>query len=117
MRVGPLKVKAQLFRGDEPAIGPGRAQLLEAIAAHGSISAAARATGISYRKCWLMVDAMNRLFAVPLVEAAVGGGRDRGARLSPAGEAALTAFRALEARIEAAVAADLAGFETMLRAD
>ncbi|MES2339466.1 MAG: LysR family transcriptional regulator [Pseudomonadota bacterium] len=117
MRVGPLKVKAQLFNGDEAAIGPGRALLLEAIAAHGSISAAARATGISYRKCWLMVDAMNRLFAAPLVDAAVGGGRSRGARLTAAGDRALAAFRALEARIAAVVVAEAATFDAMLRKD
>jgi molybdate transport system regulatory protein len=117
MRVGPVKVKAQLFSGDDAAIGPGRAQLLEAIAGAGSISAASRATGISYRKCWLMVDAMNRLFAEPLVEAAVGGGRDRGARLTPAGDRALAAFRALEARIAGAIAAELDTLDAMLRKD
>lgn len=115
MRVGSLKLKAQILCGDEPAIGPGRAELLEAIEAGGSISAASRATGISYRKCWLMVDAMNRCFAAPLVTAGVGGGRDRGARLTDAGHSALKAFRTLEGRIEAAVAPELAALDTMLR--
>ena len=66
MRLGALKLKAQLFCGEEPAMGPGKADLLEAIARTGSISAAGRALGMSYRRAWLLVDAMNRCWAEPL---------------------------------------------------
>ena len=100
-----LKLKAQLFCGDEIAMGPGKAALLDAIAAHGSISAAARAIGMSYRRAWLLVDTMNRCWAEPLVETAAGGSKGGGARISEAGRAVLADYRALEAAIEAAGAA------------
>ena len=48
-RAGPLRIKVQLFAGDEPAFGPGRADILAAIEREGSISAAGRSLGMSYR--------------------------------------------------------------------
>lgn len=95
-----LKLKLQLYCGDEIAMGPGKAYLLEAIAREGSISAAARALGMSYRRAWLLADTMNRCFEAPLVEARPGGGRAAGARLTAAGEQALAAYRALSAEVE-----------------
>jgi molybdate transport system regulatory protein len=68
-----LKLKAQVLCGEEIAFGPGKADLLIAIDTHGSISAAARALGISYRRAWLMVDTMNRCWRLPLVESKKGG--------------------------------------------
>jgi molybdate transport system regulatory protein len=91
-----LKIKAQVMAGDEIAIGPGKAALLEALAQTGSITAAARSMGLSYRRAWLMLDTMNRCFASPLVATAHGGAKGGGAQLTPAGAAALAAFRALE---------------------
>ena len=88
-----LKLKLQLYCGDEIAIGPGKADLLEAIVREGSISAAGRALGMSYRRAWLLVDTMNRCFEAPLVETRPGGGSSAGARLTPQGEAALAAYR------------------------
>lgn len=113
---GRLKLKAQVFCGVEPALGPGKAMLLEAIAAEGSISAAGRALGMSYRRAWLLVDGMNRCFADRLVETTAGGGRDRGAKVTEAGRTALMAYRALEADMMAAAdAAPLATLRAMLR--
>ncbi|MFY8195818.1 MAG: winged helix-turn-helix domain-containing protein, partial [Novosphingobium sp.] len=63
-----VKVKIQFCCGDEIAMGPGKADLLEAIAREGSISAAARAMDMSYRRAWLLVDTMNRCWQEPLVE-------------------------------------------------
>ena len=102
MRTGALKLKAQLFCGDEPAMGPGKAALLEAIDTAGSISAAARMLGMSYRRAWLLVDEMNRCFVHRLVDTVAGGGTGRGATLSDTGRAVLTAFRDVEARLMAA---------------
>lgn len=96
--VGPLRLRLQVIRDGEGAFGPGKAALLEAIAATGSISAAGRALDISYRRCWLMVDEMNRLWETPLVESRRGG-REQGARLSVLGQEVLTAYRALEKRL------------------
>src|SRR5687767_8472082 len=95
-----LKLKLQLYCGDEIAMGPGKADLLESIAREGSISAAGRALGMSYRRAWLLVDTMNRCFAKPLVEAHPGGGKNAGTKLTPEGEAALAAYRALSAQVE-----------------
>ena len=103
-QVGRLKLKAQLFCDDETAMGPGKADLLQAIDAEGSISGAGRAMGMSYRRCWLLVNVMNRCWAEPLVEAAAGGGPDRGARLTHLGREVLAAYRALEAELAAAAA-------------
>jgi molybdate transport system regulatory protein len=102
--VGPLKIKLQLACGAEWAFGPGKADLLEAIDRTGSISAAARAMGMSYRRAWLLVDTMNRCWTAPLVEATPGGGGDRGARLTACGRDVLAAYRKLEANLAAASA-------------
>ena len=111
-----LKLKAQLFCGDEIAIGPGKAALLDAIALHGSISAAARAIGMSYRRAWLLVDTMNRCWTEPLVETAAGGSKGGGARISEAGRAVLAEYRALELAIESAAAAQDRLLERRMRA-
>ena len=89
MRGDPLKLQLQLEYGERVAFGPGKADLLDAIGSQGSISAAARAMGMSYRRAWLLVDECNRCFRVALVETPSGGGRERGARLTDEGRAAL----------------------------
>src|SRR5579871_673767 len=96
---GPLKVKVQIYAGDERAFGPGRADVLAAIEREGSISAAGRSLGMSYRFTWALVESMNHCFAEPLVEAVRGGSRGGGAALTDAGRRALAAYRALERQI------------------
>jgi molybdate transport system regulatory protein len=111
-----LKLKLQLYCGDAIAMGPGKADLLEAIARTGSISAAGRALGMSYRRAWLLVDTMNRCFVKPLVETHPGGGKGAGAKLTREGEAALAAYRALSMRVESgAVGADFEALEGAIR--
>jgi molybdate transport system regulatory protein len=99
LQVGPLKLKAQLLCGEELAMGPGKADLLEAIQQEGSISGAGRRLGMSYRRTWLLVDVMNRCWRLPLVEATAGGGQQKGARLTDCGREVLTAYRTLEQQI------------------
>src|SRR3546814_18347445 len=99
IRSGPLKIKLQLFCGDEIAIGPGKADLLEAISAQGSISAAGRALGMSYRRTWLLLDVMNRCFLAPLVETAAGGSQWGGARLTAFGAGMLARYRDWETQV------------------
>jgi len=96
MRANFLKLKVQIFCGDEIAMGPGKADLLEAIDALGSISAAGRSMGMSYRRTWLLVDVMNRCWRERLVETVAGGGKERGARLTSAGRQILSDYRAME---------------------
>lgn len=111
-----LKIKLQLYCGDEIAMGPGKADLLDAIAATGSISGAARSLGMSYRRGWLLVDVMNRCFAAPLVDTQPGGGKGAGARLTEAGQAALASYRGLSARLESDVpCADFTLLEQTIR--
>ncbi|GBQ22518.1 winged helix-turn-helix domain-containing protein [Gluconacetobacter sacchari] len=85
---------------DQPLLGHGKIRLLEAIGAAGSISAAARTMGMSYRRAWLLVEAMNAAFAEPLVATRPGGGG--GAALSPAGSDVLRLYREVEERAEQA---------------
>jgi molybdate transport system regulatory protein len=111
-----LKLKLQLYCGDEIAMGPGKADLLEAIAREGSISAAGRAMGMSYRRAWLLVDTMNRCFAKPLVETHPGGGTQAGAKLTADGEAALAAYRGLSEQAEGSLSgADYGALESAIR--
>jgi molybdate transport system regulatory protein len=109
----PLKLKLQIYCGDEIAMGPGKADLLEAIGREGSISGAARAMGMSYRRAWLLVDAMNRCWQTPLVATLAGGGEGRGAHVTELGARVLAAYRALAAATGATAvghfATDLAG--------
>lgn len=116
--VGPLKLKAQLFCGSEIAMGPGKADLLEAIEREGSISAAGRALGMSYRRTWMLVDTMNRCWSEPLVEAVPGGGRDRGAHVTAFGKQVLQAYRELERRmVERAADSEFRRMASLLRTE
>ena len=116
-RSGPLKVKIMLFCGEVTAIGPGKTELLEAIDQQGSISAAGRTMGMSYRRAWSLVDTMNRCWAEPVVQTTVGGGAKGGAKLTPFGSRLVSAYRELEARLsEAAADGPLHDFEQDLLA-
>ncbi len=98
-KTSPLKLKIMLFCGEVTAMGPGKAELLEAIDREGSISGAGRAMGMSYRRAWILVDTMNRCWTEPVVQTAVGGGAKGGARLTAFGMRLLGAYRELEARL------------------
>jgi molybdate transport system regulatory protein len=110
-----LKLKVQIVCGEDFAIGPGKAALLEAIAAHGSISAAGRALGMSYRRAWLLTDGMNRCWREPLVTTAHGGTRGGGAGVTVLGVEVLARYRALEAAIVATAADAFATLSDDLR--
>jgi molybdate transport system regulatory protein len=88
-------IKIRILLGDLIAFGPGKAELLEAIQATGSISAAGRRMGMGYRRAWALVDTMNRCFKQPLVEAAPGGARGGGAQVTAFGLQVLAAYRRL----------------------
>lgn len=94
-----------------PAIGPGKAELIERIAETGSISAAARAMGMSYRRAWQLVEALNRDYRSRVVDTATGGKRGGGARVTPFGKRIVALFRGMEERASAAIADDLRRFK------
>ncbi|OAM76087.1 winged helix-turn-helix domain-containing protein [Devosia elaeis] len=89
-------------------IGPGRADLLEGIARSGSIAAAGKAMGMSYKRAWGLVQALNDGFGAPLVEANRGGAGQGGAVLTPLGQQVLAAYRAMQAKTESAIAGEVA---------
>jgi len=89
-------------------IGPGKVRLLEEIGRAGSISAAGRALGMSYRRAWELVEALNTGMGRPVAETAAGGAGGGGARLTPLGEAVVETYRAIEAEAAAAAAGRIA---------
>ncbi len=89
---------------DGRALGPGKVRLLELVGETGSISAAARRMEMSYRRAWLLVDALNRTFRDPVVTTRGGGAGGGGAALTPFGEEVAASYRAMER--EAAEALD-----------
>jgi molybdate transport system regulatory protein len=112
-RRGATKLRVQY--GPEIAMGPGKSDLLRAIAETGSISQAARRLGMSYRRAWLLVDTMNRCFREPVVTAAPGGPRGGGARVTDFGHRVLAAYGTLLERVDAALASPLERFSELLR--
>ena len=111
-RRAPAKLRVMF--GTEIAIGPGKAQLLEAIDATGSISESARRLGMSYRRAWLLVDTMNRCFREPVVASSTGGSGGGGARITAFGKRVLAAYRTLQSRIEHALDRDLGALSSLL---
>lgn len=89
-------------------VGPGKVRLLEMIAEHGSISAAGRSLGMSYRRAWMLIEALNKGFGRPVVEAQIGGKAGGGSRLSPLGVEVVANYRAAEQAAERAAAPFLA---------
>jgi molybdate transport system regulatory protein len=85
--------RIRILAGSQIALGPGKADLLRAIDETGSISAAARAMGMSYRRAWLLVHTMNECFRSPLVEAVKGGVEGGGARLTKTGREVLSHYQ------------------------
>jgi molybdate transport system regulatory protein len=99
------------------ALGPGKAALLRGIQDSGSISAAARAMSMSYRRAWLLVEDMNRCFRQPLVETTTGGPHGGGARLTDNGRDVLARYAAMEQAAMAAVRTDMDYLAALLAED
>lgn len=81
---------------DRAFIGPGKAQLLELIGEHGSISAAGKAMGMSYRRAWMIIDSLNTAFVSPLVQKQTGGSGGGGAVLTELGNEVVARYRQIE---------------------
>jgi molybdate transport system regulatory protein len=117
MRIGNRTVGPRLRIVLEPdiAIGPGKADILEGIRETGSIAAAGRRLGMSYKRAWLLVETMNACFKSPLVEASRGGRARGGATLTPEGKRVLDCYRRMEALTGRAIAKELATLRSLLR--
>jgi molybdate transport system regulatory protein len=96
-------------------IGPGKAALLESIRDTGSISAAARDMGMSYKRAWLLLDSMNQAFTEPVVTAAPGGAGGGGATLTPFGAEVLERYRRINDRAAATADDDIAALARRAR--
>ncbi|WP_413991607.1 winged helix-turn-helix domain-containing protein [Labrys okinawensis] len=94
---GQPLVSLKLTFAEDARLGPGKMNLLEAVARTGSISAAGRQLGMSYRRAWVLLDSVNTMFAQPAIETSAGGVNGGGARLTAFGERLLAAYRSLEA--------------------
>ncbi len=106
--------RIRILLGRDQRLGPGKFDLLEAIGRTGSISAAGRQLGMSYRRAWLLVEQVNRMFLEPVVIAVAGGSKGGGAHLTEFGQGLLLAYRRLEARTQLAIAEEFASFEDSL---
>ena len=109
------RLRLRVVFGDGAMIGPGKADLLERIRETGSISAAGRAMGMSYKRAWMLVETLNALFRDPRVESIRGGVQGGGAHLTAAGAAVLAHYRRIEARATEAAADEIAAIRAMLR--
>lgn len=96
-------VKIRLHINDKVALGPGKADLLEAIIQHGSISAAGRAMNMSYKRAWDLVNTMNESFTKPIVVTAKGGSHGGGAEVTELGKQVLQQYRQAQRQAEKAI--------------
>ena len=96
-------IRLRILLDPEGHVGPGKAELLELIDRLGSISAAGRAMGMSYRRAWELVEEMNRIFGQPVALRQIGGRHGGGAQLTPLGRLVVTRFRAAEAAAATAI--------------
>lgn len=101
------RLTLRLDFGPGRAIGHGKVRLLEAVRDYGSISAAGRSMGMSYRRAWLLIDELNHIFEEPVIDAKHGGFGGGGAQLTPFGHRVVQRYRSIEAKAAAAAAADL----------
>ncbi|HXX03776.1 MAG TPA: LysR family transcriptional regulator [Xanthobacteraceae bacterium] len=108
-----LSIRIDLASGDR--IGPGKIALLEAIRSTGSISAAARAIGMSYRRAWLLVEEINKTLREPAVRAETGGVRGGGAVVTPVGERVVGLYRTIEAQAKAASGGEFRAIGKLIR--
>lgn len=92
-----VRARIRILRGEDIAIGPGKAELLEFIRETGSIAEAAKRMGMSYMRAWMLIKTMNRCFKKPLIRTARGGKAGGGAALTETGETALALYLQMEA--------------------
>ena len=109
------EIKLSIFFESGARIGPGKIALLESIRDTGSISAAARSMGMTYKRAWLLLDSMNQAFTEPVVISAPGGAGGGGARLTPFGAEVLKRYRRILRKAATMAATDLAALKARAR--
>ena len=96
-------------------IGPGKIELLRAVAEQGSISGAARSLGMGYKRAWSLLDELQRAFPTPILQTAAGGSKGGGASVTPAGRALLNHYEELDRACREAAAPALTKISRLLR--
>lgn len=109
-----MRFRPRVTVGDTIAIGPGKIALLEAIAATGSITSAARSLDMSYRRAWLLLDELDRALEKPAVDSAKGGPRGGGTQVTEAGRKLIAVYRGIEAKAASTCRADVSRLLRML---
>ncbi|MCE2483010.1 MAG: LysR family transcriptional regulator [Alphaproteobacteria bacterium] len=102
-----LRPQIRILFGSATTLGPGKARVLETIAETGSISATARELGMSYRRCWMLVDSLNRCFCEPVITTATGGANGGGAALTGFGREIIRRYRDIEVKAAHSVRSDI----------
>ncbi|AMY68844.1 winged helix-turn-helix domain-containing protein [Frigidibacter mobilis] len=111
----PPSLRIRIVFGPADFIGPGKAELLERIERCGSIAAAGREMGMSYKRAWQLIGTLNAMFSEPLVDSTRGGPGGGGAVLTETGRQVLAHYRGVEADAAAAGAARLQALTGLLR--
>lgn len=108
-----ILLRPRIYIGEAIDIGPGKIDLLREVAAGHSISAAARAMGMTYKRAWLLIDTLNQGFGQPVVSTSAGGKGGGGAELTPLGEALVARFTALETKLNRVAQTELAALREL----
>ncbi|MGL4311268.1 MAG: winged helix-turn-helix domain-containing protein [Paracoccaceae bacterium] len=109
------RIRIRIHFGDTGMLGPGKAELLERIGRTGSIAAAGREMGMSYKRAWMLIETMNAMFRVPVVDSTRGGPGGGGAALTETGQQVLALYRAFEAQAATGGGGFLAELGELLR--
>lgn len=108
------KLNFRIDFGAAGAVGPGKIRLLEQVRETGSIAAAGRSMDMSYRRAWLLIDALNRMFRQPVVATKLGGKAGGGAELTPFGLELIDHYRRMETEAHQALNPHLAALNAAL---
>ena len=111
----PEVIRPRVRLGNSVLIGPGKIELLRAVAEQGSISGAARSMGMGYKRAWSLLDGLQRSIPTPIIETAAGGSKGGGTTVTAAGLALLEHYDELERACRDAAAPALAKLARLLR--
>jgi molybdate transport system regulatory protein len=114
MRPTRIQFRMRMMHGEQISLGPGKVAVLEAIVLAGSINAAAKHLGMSYRRCWQLVDSMNKSFRMLLVETATGGAHGGGAVVTEYGIRVIDLYRRIERNAQRASAREIETLSSMM---
>ena len=110
----PQIIRPRLFIGGELLVGPGKIDLLRAVRETGSISAAARATGVGYKRAWTLLDEIRQACGADVIASSAGGSGGGGATVTAFGESLIAHYEAVEAACGAAAAPHLKQLRRLL---